>query len=100
MTRYRRSFGHLEAFAKDQDDPDLEVRRNDRRRVVKGSRSGVWHETLLVRVGEFEAEYSDVPPHGADKASSLVPVADSVGARQRLEAHRSCTRGNCPVLAR
>ena len=87
--QYWRSFEHLEAFAKDRDDPHLDVWRNYWKRVGKGSRAGIWHETFLVRAGEYEAVYSNMPPRGLAKASTLVPVADSVGARQRLKAQRS-----------
>ncbi len=86
--QYWRSFDHLEAFAKDKDDPHLEVWRNYWKRVGKDPRAGIWHETFLVRAGEFEAVYANMPPHGLAKASSLVPVADAVDARQRLKGHR------------
>jgi hypothetical protein len=66
--QYWRSFEHLEAFAKDKDDPHLDVWR-----------------TYLVRDGEYEAIYGNMPPRGLGKASRLVPVAESVGARQRLK---------------
>ncbi len=88
VIQYWRSFEHLEAFAKDTDDPHLEVWRNYWRRVGKGTRTGIWHETYLVRVGEYEAIYSNMPPHGLGKAAKLVSVADSVGARQRIKATR------------
>jgi hypothetical protein len=86
--QYWRSFDHLEAFAKDKDDPHLEVWRNYWKRVGKDSRTGIWHETFLVRAGEFEAVYTNTPPHGLAKASSLVPVADAVDARQRLKGRK------------
>jgi Domain of unknown function (DUF4188) len=84
--QYWRSFEQLEAFAKDTDDPHLEAWRNFWKRVGKGGRTGIWHETYLVRDGEYEAIYGNMPPRGLGKASRLVPVAESVGARQRLKA--------------
>jgi hypothetical protein len=84
IVQYWRSFEHLEAFAKDTEDPHLEVWRNYWRRVGRDTRAGIWHETFLVRAGEYEAIYSNMPPHGLGKAATLVPVASSVGARQRL----------------
>ena len=86
IVQYWRSFEHLEAFAKNTDDPHLAVWRNYWRRVGKSARTGIWHETYLVRAGEYEAIYNNMPPHGLAKAGSLVPVAESVGARQRLKA--------------
>lgn len=84
--QYWRSFEHLERFASDKDDPHLEVWRNYWRRVGKDTRSGIWHETYLVRAGEYEAVYGNMPPYGLGKAGTLVPVAESVQARQRLKA--------------
>jgi len=86
IVQYWRSFDHLEAFAKDTDDPHLDVWRSYWKRVGKDTRSGIWHETYLVRSGEYETVYNNMPERGLGKASRLVPVAESVGARQRLKA--------------
>ncbi len=85
IVQYWRSFDHLEAFAKDQDDPHLNVWRQYWRRVGKSTRSGIWHETYLVRAGEYEAIYSNMPPRGLGKAGRLVPVVESSSARSRLK---------------
>jgi Monooxygenase af470-like len=85
IIQYWRSFDHLEAFAKDQDDPHLEVWRNYWKRVGRDTRAGIWHETFLVRAGEYEAIYGNMPPRGLAKATKLVPVAESVSARGRLK---------------
>ncbi len=85
IVQYWRSFDHLEAFAKDQEDPHLNVWRQYWRRVGKSTRSGVWHETYLVRAGEYEAIYSNMPPRGLGKAGRLVPVGESSSARSRLK---------------
>src|SRR5262245_24668278 len=84
--QYWRSFEQLEAFAKNQDDPHLEPWRNFWRRVGKSGRTGIWHETFLVRAGEYEAIYGNMPTRGLAKASKAVPVAEAVGARDRLKA--------------
>jgi hypothetical protein len=84
--QYWRSFDHLEAFAKDNDDPHLEAWRTFWKRVGKDERAGIWHETYLVRDGEYEAIYGNMPPRGLGKASRLVPVGQSTSARQRLKA--------------
>lgn len=84
IIQYWRSFEHLEAFAKDTDDPHLEAWRGYWRRIGRGTRAGIWHETFLVRAGEYEAVYGNMPPRGLGRAGRLVPVAESVGARQRL----------------
>lgn len=82
--QYWRSFEHLEAFAKDPD-PHHDVWRTYMKRVGKGDRTGIWHETFLVRNGEYEAIYTNTPARGLGKATELVPLAEAVGARQRLK---------------
>jgi Domain of unknown function (DUF4188) len=84
--QYWRSFDHLEAFAKNQDDPHLTVWRNYFKRVGSSGRTGIWHESFLVRAGEFEVIYTNMPAFGLAKASKVVPIAESVAARDRLKA--------------
>jgi hypothetical protein len=83
--QYWRSFEHLERFAKDDGDPHLAVWRSYWRRVGKDARSGIWHETFLVRAGEYEAVYGNMPAHGLAKASAVVPVGRDSSARGRLK---------------
>ena len=84
--QYWRSFEHLEAFAKDTDDPHLAARRNYWKRVGTSTRAGIWHETYRVRAGEFETIYVNMAPIGLGTGTTLVPVGESVSARQRLKA--------------
>jgi hypothetical protein len=49
-------------------------------------RTGIWHETYLVRAGEYEAVYGNMPPFGLGKAGRLMPVSESSTARGRLKA--------------
>ena len=84
IVQYWRSFDHLEAFAKDKDDPHLEVWRNYWRRIGKSDRTGMWHETYLVQAGQYEAVYGNMPPHGLGKAGRLVPMSTSSSARDRI----------------
>jgi hypothetical protein len=85
IVQYWRSFEHLERFAADMDDPHASAMRQYWKRVGKSSRSGIWHETFLVRAGEYEAIYGNMPPHGLGKIGELVPAEDST-ARGRLRA--------------
>lgn len=86
IVQYWRSFEHLEAFAGDKDDPHLDAWRSYWRRVGRSDRTGIWHETYLVRAGEYEAVYGNMPPHGLGKAGRLVPMSESSRARNRLGA--------------
>jgi hypothetical protein len=43
---------------------------------------GIWHETYLVRAGEYECVYNNMPPYG------LAMVSRAVEARGQLESAR------------
>jgi hypothetical protein len=86
IVQYWRSFAHLEAFAKDRDDPHLGAWRNYWRRVGKDDRTGIWHETFLVHAGQYEAVYGNMPAKGLGKASELIPLAESSSARSRIRS--------------
>ena len=49
IVQYWRSFDHLEAFANDTGDPHVAAWRNYWKRVGQSTRTGIWHETYLVR---------------------------------------------------
>jgi hypothetical protein len=87
--QYWRSFDQLEAFASNADDPHLSAWRNYWKRVGKDDRAGIWHETFLVRDGEYEAVYGNMPAKGLGKAGTLVPVSKSSTARNRLQVAAS-----------
>jgi Domain of unknown function (DUF4188) len=82
---YWRSFEQLEAFANDRDDPHLDVWRQYWWRIGRSSRTGIWHETYLVKAGQYEAVYGNMPAHGLGKAGRLVPASESSNARGRLQ---------------
>ena len=87
MVQYWRSFEHLENFARDASDPHAKTwREYYRRHAAHGEGAGIWHETFLVRAGEYEAIYNNMPPFGLGKAGRLVPVAESSTARLRIRA--------------
>jgi hypothetical protein len=76
----------LEAFAKDKEDPHLDVWRQYWRRAGKTGRTGIWHETSLVQAGQYEAVYGNMPAHGLGKAGRLVPASEASSARGRIAA--------------
>jgi hypothetical protein len=85
IVQYWRSYEQLEASARDESDPHLEPWRNYWRRVGRDNRSGIWHETFLVRDGEYESIYANMPPFGLAKASARVPIGKDSTARGRLK---------------
>jgi hypothetical protein len=85
IVQYWRSFEHLERFANDKDDVHSVAWRNYWKRVGKSDGTGIWHETYLVRAGEYEAVYGNMPTIGLGKASRLVRPSESSRARDRLK---------------
>jgi hypothetical protein len=83
IVQYWRSFEHLEAFARDPDDLHRPTWLEYFRRDPQG-RTGFWHETFLVRAGEYEAIYDDVPVAGLAAAGRPVAIDRSSSARARL----------------
>lgn len=88
IVQYWRSFDHLEAYARAQDKAHFPAwaafnkRMKDSRRDV-----GIWHETYLVKAGQYEAVYSGMPDFGLGRVSNLVPAAGNRSeARKRLMA--------------
>lgn len=84
IVQYWRSFEHLEAYAraKDREHWPAWLAFN---RSVGASRGdvGIWHETYLIKPGNYEVVYSGVPPLGLGKVGKLVPAS---GARESAAA--------------
>jgi len=86
IVQYWRSFDHLEAYARASDNLHFPAWVDFNKRM-KGSRGdvGIWHETYLVRAGEYEAIYSGMPPYGLGRVAELVPATGNrEAARERL----------------
>jgi hypothetical protein len=88
LVQYWRSFDHLERYARARDKEHWPAWVEFNRRM-KDSRGdvGIWHETYLVRAGEYETVYSGMPLFGLAKAARNVEVAAGAeSARERLGA--------------
>jgi len=84
--QYRRSFDHLEAYARDPSQSHWPAWIEFNRRM-KNRRSdvGIWHETHLVKAGQCEAVYSGLPPYGLAVAGKMADVTQANdGARKRV----------------
>ncbi len=82
--QYWRSFDDLERWAANPKQPHKPALQKYWKRVGRTARSGIWHETFLVRDGEYEAIYGNMPPRGLGKATELVPLSEESTARGRL----------------
>jgi hypothetical protein len=86
ITQYWRSFDHLEAYARGGDFRHWPAwtKFNKAMKDCRGD-VGIWHETYLVRAGNYEAIYSGMPPYGLGRVAGLQPaVGNREDARRRL----------------
>ncbi len=84
--QYWRSFEHLEAYARNPNQSHWPAWVEFNRRM-KGRRGdvGIWHETYLVKAGQYEAIYSGMPPTGLAVAGKAAEITDATeSARKRL----------------
>ena len=93
IVQYWRSFEQLETYARQPSQEHMPAWVDFNRRVGKSRGDvGIWHETYLVRAGQYEAVYSGMPAWGLGKASTLVP------ARGALQSARQRLRGEAPPM--
>jgi hypothetical protein len=95
IVQYWRSFEQLEAFARDPGDLHRPTWLDWFRRDPQG-RTGIWHETYLVRAGEYEAIYDSVPEAGLAAAGRAVPLEGRSSARVRLRGEAVAEQGGSP----
>lgn len=95
FVQYWRSFDHLETYARAQDRQHWKAWTKFNR-TMKNCRGdvGIWHETYLVKAGQYEAVYSGTPRQGLASAGRLV---DTKGpretARNRIASARNSGGG-------
>jgi hypothetical protein len=100
LVQYWRSFEALEHFARDRDDPHLEAWRRFNRTIGSDGSVGIWHETYLVGVGEYEAVYANMPVFGLAAASTHREVTGRrTTAAGRLQRQDSTQPAQEPVDA-
>lgn len=93
MIAYFRSIEHLEQFANNKELAHSQALRDYFRRM-KGNRDvGIWHESYVVRNGEYECVYTNMPsPTGLAAAGECVPVhqrGNHAAARRATGAQRA-----------
>lgn len=74
VIQYWRSFDHLNRFAKDPALPHLPAWRWYNKQVRASGDVAIWHESYIVRAGEYETIYGNLPPFGLARAGELLPA--------------------------
>jgi hypothetical protein len=97
LVQYWRSFEDLTEYARDPDAEHLPAWKRFNRTVGSSGDVGIWHETYLVRAGEYEAVYNNMPPFGLGEVGELVPAT---GRRETAGGRLGRTDGDdAPVDA-
>ena len=84
LVQYWRSFEQLTAYARSRDAIHFPYWVKFNKEIGSNGDIGIWHETFLVRAGEYEAIYNNMPLRGLAKVAGHV---DAVG-RQLSAAGR------------
>lgn len=85
IVQYWRSFDHLEHFARSAQSTHLPAWKAFNQAVGADGSVGIWHETYLVRAGEYENLYGNMPRFGLAAAAEHGPVtAGRQAARERM----------------
>ncbi|MGO4715046.1 DUF4188 domain-containing protein [Bradyrhizobium sp. 2TAF24] len=79
VVQYWRSFDALEAYARNRDAAHLPAWQAFNRAIGENGEVGIWHETYVIKAGQYENVYNNMPPFGLGAAGTL---KDAVGARQ------------------
>jgi hypothetical protein len=74
VVQYWRSFSHLHRYATDRDHAHLPAWKAFNQAIASNGDVGIWHETYLIRAGDYESVYNNMPPFGLGLAGRLVPA--------------------------
>ncbi len=77
--QYRRSFDHLIAYSGSRDQTHYPYWVKFNREIGSNGDIGIWHETFLVRAGEYQCVYNNVPLRGLAKASTHIDAVGHAG---------------------
>jgi Domain of unknown function (DUF4188) len=85
VVQYWRSFEHLHRYALARDRAHVPAWQAFDKAIASSGDVGLWHETYLIRQGEHESIYGNMPPYGLGIAGRLVPAKGrKADARNRL----------------
>ena len=74
--QYWRSFEQLMAYSRNRDQTHYPYWVKFNKEIGSNGDVGIWHETFLVRAGEYECIYNNMPLRGLAKAARHVDAVD------------------------
>jgi len=78
LVQYWRSLDQLIAYARNRDQTHYPYWVKFNREIGSNGDIGIWHETYVVRAGEYEAIYNNMPLYGLGKVGKQL---DATGAQ-------------------
>ncbi len=91
LVQYWRSFEQLHDYATNRSHEHLPAWTAFNRAAGAHPDVGIWHETYLVRGGEYESIYRDMPPWGLGNAGTIV---DAVGQARSAKGRLGLSQGD------
>jgi hypothetical protein len=74
QVQYWRSRQHLMDYARSRDSVHLPAWKQFNQMIAKTTAVGIWHETYLIRAGEYECVYGNMPLFGLARAAERVTI--------------------------
>jgi hypothetical protein len=75
QVQYWKSMDQLMDYAKARDGEHLPAWRAFNKTIAKDATVGIWHETYLIKKGQFENIYHNMPAFGLGCVGELVPAS-------------------------
>ncbi len=80
LVQYWRSFDHLVAYSRNRDGKHFPAWVRFNKKVASNGDVGIWHETFLIKEGQYETLYNNMPAKGLGKFGELVPAKGKYGS--------------------
>jgi len=90
VVQYWRSFDHLHDYSTNQSNTHLPAWQKFNKAVGTNGDVGIWHETYLIRAGEYENVYGNMPAYGMGQAGNLT---EAKGRRRSARGRLNRTSG-------
>jgi hypothetical protein len=87
VIQYWRSVDDLDRFSRDGGDKHFPMQRWFNSKVGYEGDVGIWHETYIVRAGDYEAIYGNMPRIGLAAAGTHVPAGNVHPWKHFVSAH-------------
>ena len=96
--QYWRSLEHLTAYSRNRDQTHYPYWVKFNKEIGSNGDIGIWHETFLVRAGEYECIYNNMPLRGLAKAAKHIDATGAArSAMGRLGARMAATPPLPPI---